>query len=351
MKVLVLLFTVLMSLHALAGGVGGGGGGTLSRPATPQDIVESAKLHSGFLVKAWLMSQEERFKDYLDDDQRAADPLHKFFFSRRNVYEILATTPIELRTSGPCRDADGNAVDGSVHASLPNAICISAVSMAPKLNKENFEGETAALILHELSHLFGANESEAVEIQSEALSYLKGQLAQEFLEEIRDVVTHETVSQMFALLDRGIRDPLQADVFELSRKLEPLKRLFFDADGAILKFNAYEIERIWEPVGTRLEALGNFVCADSPKKSRAQRASCRRAIGIHFRNDREVTARVYWERWDPKGYYGTEYDAVIVEKPTDLKRDIPTVFRAMKDYLLRIQDDMNKLSRFTLRTY
>lgn len=79
---------------------------------------------------------------------------------------------IEFRTQSPC-DSENGHTDGSLMATEPARICISGFSMSKKLNAENAKNQLEALIVHELSHLMGATEVEAQEIQKQYLEDMR----------------------------------------------------------------------------------------------------------------------------------------------------------------------------------
>jgi len=82
---------------------------------------------------------------------------------------VLEQLEIEAPIERPCYDANHIEVDGSMHASKPKMICISAFRIAPKVDKSRVEIEVLGLIAHELAHHIGANEKEAVMIQQNAV--------------------------------------------------------------------------------------------------------------------------------------------------------------------------------------
>ena len=169
MKNMVLAVVAALSLDANAGNVsGGGGGGTL--PASPvsnwriYQIITHAKID----LRLFLKSQQYDYGLY---SSGALD--QKLFGGDRTLYDALESTDIEIRMDGPCFDANQQPVDGSIHATKPGDICISAASMAPKLIEERAYTETLALILHELAHTLGADEKEASEYQQWAAYHIK----------------------------------------------------------------------------------------------------------------------------------------------------------------------------------
>ncbi|MGZ3695176.1 MAG: hypothetical protein ACXWQO_13635, partial [Bdellovibrionota bacterium] len=152
---------------AEGGGVGSGGGGTtIPNPTNPEFISGTASEYGAKLLTVWLQHQEEVFNRYGENEQ-AKSPFFKVFrpSNRKNIYQLVESTEVEFRMSGPCLDSEGQPWDGSIYGSKPGSICISPFSMAPKLSDMNYEAETLALLAHEISHLMGTSESEAREIQ------------------------------------------------------------------------------------------------------------------------------------------------------------------------------------------
>lgn len=145
------------------GGINGGGGGTL--PANPistfdvMQVIQESKKTLNPLMK-------HEMKYYSTEGHSVTFPYEKKIFGGPvTIWDELQNTDIEILMDKPCRDLYGNPVDGSVHASKPNAICISAFRIAPKLIKERAAIEINALILHELSHRLGTTEPEAKQFQ------------------------------------------------------------------------------------------------------------------------------------------------------------------------------------------
>lgn len=152
-----------------SGAVSGGGGGTL--PANPVSIREIDEIVKTALPEMRLVAREMSRRVF----RGAESPLDiKLFGGPKTIVDLLEETGYELRTDKPCLDRFGNEVDASIFANKPNAICISAFRIAPKLIEERARVETLALIFHEISHKLGTSEAEATEFQKEA-AYLLSQ--------------------------------------------------------------------------------------------------------------------------------------------------------------------------------
>ncbi|MDO9182635.1 MAG: hypothetical protein Q7U04_09515 [Bacteriovorax sp.] len=145
----------------LQGGVDGGGGNTfIAQPVTSEEIesviVSDAKVAlSGF---------------FIGNEKLLASTKPEYQKLYPKIFTLLDTVAIEIRSNQLCSDHEGNHKDGSIYAQSENAICISTYSMAGKLNQQNYEAETFGLIAHELSHLAGFNEVEAIQLQNDVVN-------------------------------------------------------------------------------------------------------------------------------------------------------------------------------------
>jgi hypothetical protein len=149
------------------GGVNGGGGGTL--PANPISVKDVVKIVNGAKTELQLIVT------YHGSLSRPAmqSPLEKMLYGGRvTIFDKINTTDIEVLTDRACKDTSNRDVDGSAFASKANSICISAYRIAPKLIAERAKTEILALMLHEFSHLLGANEVQAQDYQQEMALFL-----------------------------------------------------------------------------------------------------------------------------------------------------------------------------------
>jgi hypothetical protein len=81
---------------------------------------------------------------------------------------ILKKAEVELITTGPCYGLNGIPVDGSIYGN-EKPICLSAERLLKKLRRDDFEIQVLSLYVHEVSHLFGTNEDEAIQLQKQIL--------------------------------------------------------------------------------------------------------------------------------------------------------------------------------------
>lgn len=144
--------------HSAEGGITSGGGGTL--PANPISIAQVYDVinTSRQVLRLYINFQKQFPLDISKSTSR-------FFTDKTNLLTVLEDVDLEVLRDKPCKDKSGVEVDASIYGSRPGSICLSAFRVAPKLIKEIAHTEINALLLHELSHLLGASEDEAVALQ------------------------------------------------------------------------------------------------------------------------------------------------------------------------------------------
>jgi hypothetical protein len=177
---LLLFLIIFTSASAIAapvdreGGIEGGGGGTLPvSPASP-DLLQSRLIQNAKRdLRLYIKSAQYGYELVPHAPRPNPDKDDKMFGGPVKLFDILEKTDMEILLDRPCKDAFGNDVDGSVHASKPDTICISAFSIAPKVDEDQVLAQTEALIVHELSHILGTTENEARDLQRNALFFLK----------------------------------------------------------------------------------------------------------------------------------------------------------------------------------
>gem|GEM_PF-2938317 len=152
------------------GDISSGGGGTLPDNTVSASYLFDIIVESKRDLRAIVNAEHELFYG----STRESTLYNKLFAGKANLIDVLESVDIEILMDKPCRDSAGKAVDGSVYASIPNAICISPYSMAPKLIEERARVEVLALLVHELSHLLGTTEEEAVDLQKGVALQIQG---------------------------------------------------------------------------------------------------------------------------------------------------------------------------------
>lgn len=156
------------NIHLTEGGVSDGGGGTTSPQLVSAELIADYLADTAPILIAWFNREEMNFQ-LSSDSEKIKSTTRKLFTTNDQFRDIIRNTKIEIKMSEPCYDQKGQPHEGSIYASIPNAICLSPFLMSQKLNENNFEAEMLGLVLHELSHLVGTTEDEATKIQREAL--------------------------------------------------------------------------------------------------------------------------------------------------------------------------------------
>ena len=347
------LLTLLNSQVSYAGGVGSGGGGTTTRQATPEQVADAVHIYGGVIATAWLQAKQDHTLNGVDHG--AYDSFAKLFGSSTNVFTVLQTTKFELRMSSDCMDADGKPTDGSIHASQPGAICLSAFSMAPKLNQSNYVIETVALIIHETSHLVGLNENEAVDIQTQAVKELSAADLDGLLQTVGALASDASdglFGPVLNRLERAIKNPSTVRSRDMKKLEEGMGAIADPWTSESFYFVSAKTYRLLDPNYVNEGAVSDFVCYRDSANTQEDQANCRAEFDEGFGNDSRVSARTLLSRIrnsDPKDYR-SEYDEVIVDKPEKFA-DISSGLRKTQSFLLAAHAEIKLLRDFKLQTY
>lgn len=174
-KLVLVGFSMALTCNlALAGGTTGGGGNIPVQEQVRDSNFLNSIRNSKPVLMAWLQDQEANYKmikaqnkcEKSDDEYISDCEIYtKLFDGPVTIYQIIDQTQIEARSSGPCLDYEGKPHDGSVIGKKAGSICISVSNIKVKLREDNYQNQVAALILHELSHLVGADEVQAQRLQ------------------------------------------------------------------------------------------------------------------------------------------------------------------------------------------
>ena len=173
MRSFIIGLMVWLPCVSFGGVVSGGGGSTLP----PQPVADSALLtaisQSRMTIDVFLKGIE-RFRVLASNPNQRFPEFDKMFQPGTDVFQVLENVKIVVQRKAPCFDYDGKPVDASVNAGFPNGICVSLSNLSAKLGWSNYENEIAALLLHEVSHLMGTDETEARDIQKIAIPFMAG---------------------------------------------------------------------------------------------------------------------------------------------------------------------------------
>lgn len=172
-----LLLSALCSLTSLtvyAGGTTAGGGNIAPEErvseANIQFAVKNSKIFiSSYINAAYSFEVTRKKGEYCNE---VCELKGKILKSKQNFYDILNKTKIEVKNNDFCYDNLGSKKDGSMYGKQANAICISSYSLSKKLNINNYQNQITSLVFHELTHLAGTSENEAVILQNDLLAML-----------------------------------------------------------------------------------------------------------------------------------------------------------------------------------
>jgi hypothetical protein len=288
----ILTAAVTWSSVSLAGLVTGGGGGTIPSQSVSESDILAAIQQARPMVEVHLRGIEA-FR--LGGSERHAADL-KLFSQGDYIYKLLDEVKVETPLNQPCYDLDGNPKDGSIKLGDPSTICISVANLKDKLNADNFETETAALILHEITHLLETSEDEAAYIQTEFLTAWRGESfksLQTWINANSEAVygaSRNIASALFSLKTGTLRchqfTPIQTNfayaihIAEDLRKLRVVTRNFW----ALLN-RAKE-----------LTSISDFLCSLPTIGDSEENEYHGRRYSLGFGNQSRVTAEVYLSR-------------------------------------------------------
>jgi hypothetical protein len=166
------LLTQTSPASAFVGGVSGGGGNVMvdGTPVHPTDTasVEAVVLGAKPALIKYLDTKNSVFKNGTLNAQQIAifKPL---FTSKKKISAVVRKVGVDVLTDRPCFDQMGQPFDGSTISRDVNTVCISANSIASKVEKNDLDPQSKALLLHEYSELVGVTEEQARRIQRQAI--------------------------------------------------------------------------------------------------------------------------------------------------------------------------------------
>jgi len=347
-----------MKTLALAGAVSGGGGGTTNpHPANPDSIVYSVKNYSAKIITTWFNIREAVF-NRLDPEKKKASPYYKIFQSDKNIFELIKSTEAELRMSRPCLDAQGLERDGSIYASKPQAICISPFTMAPKLSEYNYTQETLALIIHELTHLMGADEEEAESIQQDAIYDFN---KMDFMDVIVNIdllsgkYSKGDISMLIEEMKWAVQWPDMLNLDEFNRwshSLLNIKNAVEYNHSDKINFLRDSQYKLLTPQFSKLTAVELYVGANDSNQSNEMKNYYLQKLNLGFGTDLIVTAKQFESRLtklDPKNF-GPEFEQTLLHRVTNTQI-ISSEMADIENYLTEINKTLVNLSNMETAFY
>jgi hypothetical protein len=301
----------------------------------------------------WLFQQQSQFANLSPADKTKSIVVKLFPMVGKNIIQFAKETVFELRMSEPCSNVNGQAKDGSIYGTKPGTLCLSPFLMAPKLNDYNVSRETAALMVHELSHLLGTTEDEANAIQQQALY------------DFNQIDTINTMVNIHLLLGDGHGSgkidhamlPLEFWMSDPKNYLtvkDPLywmqefralgEDLLNQSASSNFQFVPMELMSAYVPQNVKLAVIVLFISASDKTSDPAERKAAQDLLDKTFSSGRTQTARQIIKTQqgvDP----GINYDLVVVRQPQTWQ-DIGAALKEMHDYLMSIQSQVKWLDGF-----
>lgn len=289
---------------ARAGGVSDGGGGVVN--SNPVDIahVLFATAETGGILLAWLYREESTFKKLPTDEQKRS-PSAKLFLGKTSAIDLIKTTAFEVRMNKPCYDSGGNSKDGSVLGARPGTLCISPYSMAPKLNESNYEQETAALVMHEISHVLGADENEATEIQKNVLFSLEKYRIIDFKVDTGLIAPKPLENRLGGEIDMALMnlrfwsksavyDPnlmKHGDAASIAKDLQSIDLQYLRKVAINIQLAPNDVMAQYQAQVLKIYLLEKYICANNPSSDSIEKEECKNDLAKIFANDDRVSVR------------------------------------------------------------
>jgi hypothetical protein len=307
------------------GGISGGGGGSLPglkvSPWDVQDVLKTAQRDLRFYLR------------YKENGFDAASPTAEetlLFGGAKTILTLVDSTPIDMRLDRPCYDQTGAEVEGSVANTVPGGICISAWLLSKNVTSERIYSETLALVLHELTHLLGADEQMATELQKEAAFHLRkidDRTTQGMAERAEDLLNLAFVSLESALADLENKpfSVLRVLIEDIQDKFTDLRVMALDFPYSLLLNRDDQYLRYQS---ARLIAAGWYVSeADGDQGAKS-------LLDAIFRTSDSVTLDNF------HGYWALSSDLFAREWVTRLRDRA-----SLKSFLLQVREYVEDLQR------
>lgn len=315
------VFVTSLDLKCIAGGVSDGGGdiGT-TQPAKIEWIISALREYAAPAIIGFLNREETNFRR-MSEAERVGSPYQKLFLHDYDVFEVIRNIKIEIRESYPCYDQAGNPKDGSVDSQVPNQVCISAYAISKKVNNQNYQAETIALLLHEISHLVGADENEANQIQSYGLSTFSHSDLLGYLVNT-SIVSRDRFGELFntlELLERNSAFVNRSDLLHIKNKILQLRDVQVYEGYSLSGYQ--RVRDVWirliTPNLILLDVNDLYLCANEQSEGPEGQNYCEKIIRTGFQAESVVSASTFLNRIEPPFDYPEEWNSVLLEKPTN----------------------------------
>jgi hypothetical protein len=335
---------ILSSICNAGGPITSGGGGTTNpNKVDPTVIINVLGRGTGFALKSFFIAQKNHYDLMTSNDQQSS-AYFKLFNGKKTIFEVIDNATIEAHMSKPCLDFDGQEREGSINTVKAGAVCISPFLMAQKLDQYNVSAETIGLIAHELSHLLGTDEGEAVTIQKD------------FIDSAYGVDFFKKRSE----LSSRINSVFSAFLFNLKRAEEgSLRTIYFFSFLRDSTFNYRDLFYTDEnfhysfikegyvnsTIFSRLDNLYISACMKDSSLPDYEIARCHNLDDLCFQNQATASAYDCYRRWNPQDVVEDEFKNIIFNRP-NTEDNIQKELGEVTKYIVSLSARFDKLVKF-----
>lgn len=165
-----LIFIASLAAHAAPeGGMSGGGGNVIAEEpvskAVPVELTAKIVRHAFSHVVPYLEYKAEK----LQKGEAVPNEI-RMLLTKSHVRTIAAQNPPQVLTQKPCLDGEQTEFDATNDISRPAVVCVSALRISKRLERDEIEAQSVALLIHEYSELVGFDDQDAIQIQRAVLS-------------------------------------------------------------------------------------------------------------------------------------------------------------------------------------
>ena len=288
-------------------------------------------------IYVWFQKHLNAYQEDSDSYLRNNPQFVKMFVDPVKTLKILKNLTVEIKSTEPCYDFAGNAVDGSINTTTENAICISTHRISKKLDGYSYERETLALMIHEISHLFDTSEIEADEIQGDARFSFASTSTLDLAVELDMQVKYfrelqQSITSLILVGEKG-------DAYYLSSIRNTMlnsREELFTFQYSFLDFDAY---KIYTPQFMRLSVAESFYgYKNNPELSEYHKE----VLDTQFQGQDQATA---WQIiYNENGFDSHEsgYHDVVIEYPHSFE-NVKSELLKLSKYYEKVELQMKQL--------
>lgn len=338
-----LAFILSSNVFAFGGTTAGGGDTTPERKASDAEIQTAIRMSkfyiSAYLNALYVFEVHNKKGVYCDN---VCELKRKLLYAKPNIFDVVNTIKIEVKNNDFCYDNSGNRKDGSVYAKRSNAICISAFSLKEKLSVSNYEVQTAALVFHELTHLTGTNENEAVTLQNNMVNELSNSVAGNVRE--RTLQVKKDLARSVERLDMDKNYLIQSSngsCQQVNATLEALDRIEYNFH-VTHSFNvmAPEFSKSFYSAYVKAYLVKSYLCANDGVVSQEEREEETMRLEYLFGNQKSIstaTSKMNYTKLADKNITARK-----ISNKTDLKNELDDVSNLLSEVVKSLTTVMTR---------